>query len=157
MPPLYSSLAKLRYPFKDNECHFTRTWLARTAGTYNLDGPPLAVDILTAAMPNLHGFGAQSGRMQARSERWASNVKLRIRAVLHAAKEEGAEALVLGAFGCGAFGNPPDAVAMLFRHCLQSDEFRGCFRTVIFAILEPKSSDAGNSAAFADALSALCK
>jgi len=158
MQPLYTQLQKLKYPFKDDQAHFTRTFLCRTSGSYEFfDGPPLAVDIITAAMPNLHGGFSFSQRMQAKSHKWTENVLLRMRAVLHAAREQGTETLVLGAFGCGAFGNPPDAVACLFRHCLASDEFRGCFRTVAFAILEPKSSDAGNFAAFADALSSLCR
>jgi uncharacterized protein (TIGR02452 family) len=152
MPPLYSSLGKLRYPMKDGEAHFTRTLLARTAGTYSLDGPPLEVDVISAAMPNL---GAVS--LDPRSEKWVQTVKLRIRAVLHAAREAGSSSLILGAFGCGAFHNPPDQVAHLFKSLLNSDEFRGDFETVVFAILQPKPSDAGNFAAFADALCSLCK
>lgn len=126
------------------------------SGTYTFDGGPLTTDVITAAMPNL-GSGFGPPRMQPRSEKWVANVKTRMRAVLHAAKQEGCEVLVLGAFGCGAFGNPPDAVAQLFRHCLTSAEFRGAFRIVVFAILEFKASDGGNFAAFADALVSLCK
>lgn len=42
-------------------------------------------------------------------------------------------ALVLGAWGCGAFGHPPEEVAMLFRGALQRHAAR--FRVVRFAVL----------------------
>ena len=58
---------------------------------------------------------------------------------------------MVGAFGCGAFANPPDMVAKIFAEVLASDEFRGAFSTVVFAILEFQGSDAGNVAAFARA------
>ena len=132
-----------------------RRWLARAAGSYELDGPPLLVSIISAAMPNLEG-GAFSNAPRAGSAAWKDTVRKRIRAVLHAAKAEGCETLILGAFGCGAFGNPPEAVAQIFKHCLKSDEFRGCFRIVLFAILEARAADNGNCAAFADALVSLC-
>ena len=106
-------------------------------------------------MPNLQGQAAL--KMPARSAAWRDTCTLRIRAVLNAARSQRCETLVLGDFGCGAFGNPPDAVADLFQACLRSDEFRGCFRLIVFAILEFKSSDTGNFAAFADALASLCK
>ena len=62
---------------------------------------------------------------------------LRIRAVLHAAVFSGHPNIVLGAFGCGAFGNPAAPVAVLFREQLQSPEFRGHFQRVVFAIIDP--------------------
>jgi len=43
--------------------------------------------------------------------------------------------LVLGAWGCGVFGNDPATVAKLFNEALI--EF-SCFRRVIFAVLDPK-------------------
>ena len=65
--------------------------------------------------------------------------KLRyMRAVLHAAKLSGFPNIVLGAWGCGAFGNPPGLVAELFREQLCSLEFRGSFRQVVFAVVDPK-------------------
>ena len=45
--------------------------------------------------------------------------------------------MVLGAFGCGAFGTPAGPVAALFREALASPEFRGSFARVVFAVLDP--------------------
>eukprot|EP00438_Fugacium_kawagutii_P009418 Skav202029 [mRNA] locus=scaffold1138:194102:194554:- [translate_table: standard] len=94
-----------------------------------------SVTILTAAMP----CGAADRRPKggwAHSD-WAVDVTLRIRSVLHAAKCSGHPNLVLGAFGCGAFGNPTRPVAAIFREQLMSPEFRGVFSKVVFAIIDP--------------------
>ena len=54
-----------------------------------------------------------------------------------AAKASGRPHLVLGAFGCGAFGNPAAPVAALFKEQLHAPAFRGAFATVVFAVLDP--------------------
>ena len=64
----------------------------------------------------------------------------RIRTVLRVAAIEGKKNLVLSALGCGAFRNPPLAVAILFREVLQEGEFRGRFEGVWFSILDRKGS-----------------
>merc|ERR1712083_1157250 len=69
---------------------------------------------------------------------WNQTVRLRMRSVLHAAKMSGFPNLVLGAWGCGAFGNPPHLVAPLFREQLESPEFRGAFEKIIFAVVDPR-------------------
>lgn len=53
---------------------------------------------------------------------------------LTAAHNHGYERLILGAFGCGAFQNPPKEVASLYKECLEN-EFKGAFQEVVFAIL----------------------
>ncbi|MBO4489339.1 MAG: TIGR02452 family protein [Bacteroidales bacterium] len=42
--------------------------------------------------------------------------------------------LVLGAWGCGAFGNPPRHVARLFKEMLAEPEFEHAFQHIVFAI-----------------------
>jgi len=45
----------------------------------------------------------------------------------------GHDVLVLSAFGCGAYGNPPTEVVKLFQQALV--RYRGSFKKVIFAVL----------------------
>lgn len=59
----------------------------------------------------------------------------RIRRVLAAAEAYGYEALVLGAWGCGAFGNDPLRTARDFGEAL-SGPFRGAFGELVFAITD---------------------
>jgi uncharacterized protein (TIGR02452 family) len=59
----------------------------------------------------------------------------RIHRVLEIARACGFDTLVLGAWGCGAFGNDPERTARAFRSALEG-EFRGAFREVAFAIAD---------------------
>ena len=59
----------------------------------------------------------------------------KVRMVLQTAHYHGLDTLVLGAWGCGAFKNPPKEVAMIFKGLLYG-EFHGVFRHVSFAIME---------------------
>lgn len=75
------------------------------------------VDVVSCAAPNLRTW---NGNPVNRSGNKASNIdpdglldlhKKRISRVLDIAKMNHAEAMILGAFGCGAFQNPPEIVA----------------------------------------------
>jgi uncharacterized protein (TIGR02452 family) len=59
----------------------------------------------------------------------------RIHRVLAIAQAFGYSTLVLGAWGCGAFGNDPHRTAVDFREALEND-FRGAFSDVVFAITD---------------------
>lgn len=59
----------------------------------------------------------------------------RIRRLLAVAQAYGFEALVLGAWGCGAFANDPTRTARDFRFALETD-FAGAFAEVAFAIVD---------------------
>ncbi|MFR4021876.1 MAG: TIGR02452 family protein [[Eubacterium] siraeum] len=65
------------------------------------------------------------------------------------AAANGNEALILGAFGCGAFKNPPIVVAKVFAEQLQA--FRGCFKAIEFAVFHTER-EAGNYNAFKAAI-----
>jgi uncharacterized protein (TIGR02452 family) len=53
---------------------------------------------------------------------------------LQKAIENDIEALILGAFGCGAFNNPPTVVAKAFQSVLMKDRYFHAFSDVIFAV-----------------------
>ena len=59
----------------------------------------------------------------------------RIHRVLAIAYAYGHDALVLGAWGCGAFGNDPARTAADFRTALETD-FAGAFASVVFAVTD---------------------
>jgi len=65
-------------------------------------------------------------------EKHAAGTRMKIATVLTAAAENGHDTLILGAFGCGAFGNPPDHIAELFKQTFA--EFSGTFKEIVFAI-----------------------
>lgn len=67
----------------------------------------------------------------------------KIRTIFRMGVEHGKDALVLGAFGCGAYRLPVPEVARLFRVVMEEPEFAGKFRLVTFAILEKKNRPSG--------------
>ena len=73
----------------------------------------------------------------------------KIRAILRIAYNNGQRRLVLGAFGCGAFHNPPGHMAELFKQVLGESEFEGLFREIRFAIIEDHNSHDQNYKVFA--------
>lgn len=62
-------------------------------------------------------------------------LKKRIHRVLAIARSYGHNALVLGAWGCGAFHNDPHRTAADFRDALAND-FSGAFSDIVFAITD---------------------
>lgn len=72
-------------------------------------------------------------------DRLAEGTKNKIRAMLNIALFHGHDAIVLGAFGCGAYGCPPYHVALLFRSVLEN-EYYGAFREVVFAIIQDSNA-----------------
>ena len=76
-------------------------------------------------------------------------MRSKIRTIYGAALAGGHDAIVLGAFGCGAFRLRPDLVADLFRQVLLEPTFKDRFRVVAFAILEGKGPETGVRGKFA--------
>lgn len=100
------------------------------------------VDVLTCAAPNLrHDTEALSVE-----EQYEIHCK-RARRILSVAALHGVTALVLGAFGCGASRNNPEAVARAYETVLS--EFQGYFKLVEFAIFT-SSEERRNYTTFAE-------
>lgn len=137
LPQLWPSLSgSAHYPLKPGTALVTPDVLVlRQPGTYEPCASLGSVTIITAAMPC--GIADRRPRGGWLGSEWAKGVTLRIRSVLHAARHTGRPNLILGAFGCGAFGNPAGPVAAIFREQLTSPEFRGAFACVVFAVLDP--------------------
>ncbi len=61
-------------------------------------------------------------------------MRKRIALILGVAINNGHDAIVLGAYGCGVFGNDVTTVATIFKELLDG-QFRGYFKKVVFSIL----------------------
>jgi uncharacterized protein (TIGR02452 family) len=66
--------------------------------------------------------------------------KEKIRVILRIAGKHKHDSLVLGAFGCGAFANPPEHIALLFSEVFSEPEFQGRFKNVVFSIIDDYNS-----------------
>lgn len=86
------------------------------------------VDVITCPAPNLNCLP----RLDV--HRLRKIFENRIRNIFAVAESYGVEALVLGAFGCGAFRNPPELVAKAFEHQIYEGDYKNTFREIVFAI-----------------------
>lgn len=73
-------------------------------------------------------------------EPFVEPTKRKIRTIFNIALTFGHANLVLGAFGCGAFANPPNHMARLFDEVLREEAYRNRFGHIIFAILDNHNS-----------------
>lgn len=65
----------------------------------------------------------------------------KMRVILRTCMKNGCRRIVLGAFGCGAFANPPAEVAEMWRDVLEEKEFKGWWEAMVFAVLDGKRDD----------------
>ena len=134
----YNPHRKTRNPLHNDDIIYTRDVLVIKDDDYNLLDEPFYVDVITCAAPNLrenpsNGLNPDEGKPAS-----ISNAKLlelhksRARKILASAAYNEAEVVILGAFGCGVFRNPPEVVASAYKTV--ADEFRGYFDAIEFAV-----------------------
>lgn len=66
-------------------------------------------------------------------------MKEKINNIFQVAYVQGYDTLVLGALGCGAYGNPHGEVTQIFLDCLE--RYRNCFKKVIFAVYSTRDDN----------------
>lgn len=87
-----------------------------------------SVDVITCAAPYL------AKRRYTNQTALKELFKERIKNIFEAALDCGVEVLILGAFGCGAFKNPPEVVAKAFHEVIDGNGYDTAFRKIVFAI-----------------------
>ena len=106
------------------------------------------VTVVTAAAPN--GNSRLPRAVPLRGAAYERDFTWRMRCVLYAAHAAGCSTLILGAWGCGVFGNRPQVVADLWSEVLDTLEWRGRFECIVFAV--PHGVHGHSLAAFRRAL-----
>lgn len=89
----------------------------------------IEIDVLTCAAPYF-----LDAEFVIDDEKLLYLFEKRIKNILEVAIEHNTQALVLGAFGCGAFNNPPGIVASAFKNVFEEERYRNAFENVTFAI-----------------------
>ncbi len=111
----------------------------------------VTVDVITCAAPNLrerpwNPYNPGSGSAVSLTKEQQYEIHLsRAKHILHVAAAHGGEILILGAFGCGAFRNDPEAVAAAYRDVLA--EYGKYFDEIEFAVY-CRGYETGNYDAF---------
>ncbi len=94
------------------------------------------VDVITCAAPYI------ALRKYTNKTALKALFKQRIKNIFEVAAENDVKVLILGAFGCGAFKNPPEVVAAAFHETINENNYTEQFEKIVFAI---KSTVDGNS------------
>lgn len=105
-------------------------------GAYAYLPAPVTISMITSAAIDLN-HGKHNYRQN--PEAFAKETERRIYAQLSVAADQGNEAVVLTAFGCGAFHNPPELVAKLYKKVIDS-HFHGVFKNIAFAVINDHNS-----------------
>lgn len=66
-------------------------------------------------------------------------IKNKFTTLSRVAKHHSQYNLVLSAWGCGAYNNPPKHIAEIFKSVISLDEFWGYFKNIVFAISKPSN------------------
>lgn len=93
------------------------------------------VDIITCAAPYI------AKRRYTNRTALKGLFKGRIQNIFEVAIEHDIETLILGAFGCGAFKNPPDVVAKAFKEVIEENSYKERFTKIVFAIKSTVNSN----------------
>ena len=114
------------------------------------------VDVITCAAPNLRRVPsnsmnpcAGSNSVNISKNELRALLSKRIRRIFDVAVSSGADVLILGAFGCGAFRNPPELVAEVFAEF--TEQYRKCFDVIEYAVYHTEKETA-NYEAFVNAM-----
>lgn len=93
------------------------------------------MDVITCAAPDVRQAG-DSTQFSPTPEELHALFEIRWRCILATAARHKADVLILGAFGCGVFANPPELVADAFNSVVP--EFQNHFETIEFAVYGSK-------------------
>lgn len=101
---------------------------------------PFFIDVIT--MPAIKKPETENGKLAA----WAKDIlKIKIKQIFDIAITNGNDSLVLSAFGCGAYGTPPDEMAKLFYDTINSEKYKNAFKEIVFAIINLPSTNGSHN------------
>jgi len=141
--PFYEAHRRQNNPLHNDDCIYTPDVVVIKTDTQVPE--PLEqedwwwVNVITCAAPNLRPDHNEDMRVQiGDNELFELHVK-RMRRILNIAAINENKAVILGAFGCGAFQNSPEVVASAMKKVVE--EYRYHFRVIEFAVYCPPGDD----------------
>jgi uncharacterized protein (TIGR02452 family) len=126
------------YPIPPDACLLSRgvvVFRGAEAQGYPILIKPFKVDMISSAAP-AHPVLDNSNKYSRKTDHDAMVTQIDL--IIEAAQRCECQALLLSAFGCGSFGNPPETVAKLFKSALS--RCGGRFEKVVFCILNDHNS-----------------
>ena len=114
---------------------------------------PFTLSFIAGAMYRFPEIDPESNRYKDKDIE--DKIKQKICSILRVSYANGHDCLVMSAWGCGAFKNPPRHQAELWYQVLMENEFKNIFKCIVFAILDDHNAKKqhnpdGNFKPFAD-------
>lgn len=134
--PFYEAHRDQNNPLYNDDCIYTPNVVVFKTDTREPELLPQDVwwnvNVITCAAPNLRTDRDGTVRVRiSNDELYKLHVK-RMRRILDIAAQKGNDVVILGAYGCGAFKNPPTVVATAMRQVIE--EYRYHFHAIEFAV-----------------------
>jgi uncharacterized protein (TIGR02452 family) len=126
----FQVLSQNYYPLPEKATIYSPSVIVIKDQSYQLLQQPFAVAMVACAALR-HPPLKPNGQFRENYDR--EMMKFKIQQIFQVGYNYGHEILVLGAFGCGAFGNNPSEVTLLFNEVIK--EYYGCFKMIVFAVL----------------------
>ena len=92
---------------------------------------PVTVDVISAAA--IKSPALVNGHLDKNAKKILKN---KVRTILNLGIYYKNDALVLGAFGCGAYGTPPEDMANIFKDVFSEAAYAHSFKKIVFAIID---------------------
>ena len=115
------------YLFSDRIIYSPRIVVFKDDSTYERLSDPFIVDVITCAAP-YNVFGNDIELLK-------STYRKRLTNIFEVASENDVDVLILGAFGCGVFHNPPELMANAFTELIEQEYYK-YFKTICFPLIK---------------------
>lgn len=133
----YGAHRRQNHPYYNDDCIYTPNVVVFKSDTNQPRILPTngwrKVNVISCAAPNLRSD--RHNYVPITNEKLYQIHTKRLRRILDIAADKGNEVMILGAYGCGAFRNPPEVVAKAMRDVVE--EYRVHFHTIEFAVYCP--------------------
>lgn len=138
----YENNKSYYYGYNTSKYHKYKGNLYTNRGLYTSDviftpalRKPIKADVITVAAPNY-----SASRKYVTAQENSKELENRIKFIFSILAENNTDTIILGAFGCGVFGQEPVEVAEIMLKLLTT-EFKGVFNRVIFAVPDKSSKN----------------
>lgn len=135
---LYNVIREMKDYYKQNQAAvgrlgslYSNSALYTPGIVFQRGDEEVTVDVITCAAPNASAYLSAGGSQKIN----AKSMLDRIDFILSIAAEQQVDTLILGAFGCGVFGQNPVTVGGIYKHLLNTTYY-GVFKTVVFAVMD---------------------
>lgn len=141
-----------RTPFYHDTMFISNVTFFRNSN-YGLVSEPKMCNVLTCPAVNMRNLFIKIAQLKDEGTLKAYKIaqdrmKDRMRNILYFFILSGCTDLVLGAFGCGVFGNRPEDVAKYWYELLVKEDLKSFFNSITFSIIDSKNQSQSNIEVF---------